>query len=558
MIFAGLFLLGEVPFTDVIIHSTVLAPDGRRMSKSLGTGIDPMEPIEAHGADATRYGLLKISSTQDVRYSRRRDRGGPQAREQALERRAADPPERPRASSPPRARDARGALDPRAPRRARATRSRTRGRASTSRPRPTSSTTSRSTTSATGTPRRSSRASTTATRTRARRRSRALERLLALLHPLMPHVTEEIWSHLPDREARLIVSPWPEPDDAYAADARRARPRAGGGAGLPAQRRAGRARRATTSGASSRPSSGPSASRATATSRRSWSGSARRSRAPRGCSPTSGSSRTRPRTSSRRSAPSSSATAASSSSSAPERSMAAVRRRRLARGALAVAAGRLRARPDARASRGARRPAGRAPRGARRRHERQVDDDADDRGSCCSRDGPARRRVRLAARPLVGGADPRRRRRGRPRAALARASGRPRSRSTRRSSRRSPRPRSSPSRRRASTPRSSRRGSAAGTTRRTCSTATRVVVLTNVSLEHTDVLGETREAIAAEKLAVVRPGCTVVLGEPEWEVAARAAGAGQRGRRAGGGRDSRRGGRGLPRRRRSTRRRSPA
>ena len=53
-----------------------------------------------------------------------------------------------------------------------------------------------------------------------------------------------------------------------------------------------------------------------------------------------------------------------------------------------------------------------------------------------------------------------------------------------------------------------------------------MVVLTNVSLDHTEVLGETREAIAAEKLAVVRPGCTVVLGEPEWEGAARAAGAG--------------------------------
>ena len=56
---------------------------------------------------------------------------------------------------------------------------------------------------------------------------------------------------------------------------------------------------------------------------------------------------------------------------------------------------------------------------------------------------------------------------------------------------------------------------------------TRVVVLTNVSLEHTDVLGTTREAIAAEKLAVIRPGCTAVLGEPEWEEAALAAGAGR-------------------------------
>jgi dihydrofolate synthase / folylpolyglutamate synthase len=55
--------------------------------------------------------------------------------------------------------------------------------------------------------------------------------------------------------------------------------------------------------------------------------------------------------------------------------------------------------------------------------------------------------------------------------------------------------------------------------------ATRVVVLTNVSLDHTDVLGTTREAIAAEKLAVVRPGCTVVTGEAEWEPAAREAGA---------------------------------
>jgi dihydrofolate synthase / folylpolyglutamate synthase len=54
----------------------------------------------------------------------------------------------------------------------------------------------------------------------------------------------------------------------------------------------------------------------------------------------------------------------------------------------------------------------------------------------------------------------------------------------------------------------------------------RVVVLTNVALEHTEVLGSTREEIAAEKLAVVSPGALVVLGEPEWEQAARDAGAG--------------------------------
>ncbi len=52
-----------------------------------------------------------------------------------------------------------------------------------------------------------------------------------------------------------------------------------------------------------------------------------------------------------------------------------------------------------------------------------------------------------------------------------------------------------------------------------------VVVLTNVALDHTDVLGSTREEIAAEKLAVVTPGAVVVLGEPEWETEARARGA---------------------------------
>ena len=52
-----------------------------------------------------------------------------------------------------------------------------------------------------------------------------------------------------------------------------------------------------------------------------------------------------------------------------------------------------------------------------------------------------------------------------------------------------------------------------------------VQVLTNVSLEHTEVLGTTREAIAAEKLAVVQPGATVVLTEPEWEELARENGA---------------------------------
>jgi valyl-tRNA synthetase len=69
MVMMGLEFMGEVPFRDVYIHSIIQAPDGRRMSKSLGTGIDPLEQIEVHGADGLRFGLLAMSSTQDVRYS---------------------------------------------------------------------------------------------------------------------------------------------------------------------------------------------------------------------------------------------------------------------------------------------------------------------------------------------------------------------------------------------------------------------------------------------------------------------------------------------------------
>jgi valyl-tRNA synthetase len=69
MIMTGLEFAGDIPFRDVYVHSVIQARDGRRMSKSLGTGIDPVDEIEVHGADALRFGLLAMSSTQDVRYS---------------------------------------------------------------------------------------------------------------------------------------------------------------------------------------------------------------------------------------------------------------------------------------------------------------------------------------------------------------------------------------------------------------------------------------------------------------------------------------------------------
>ena len=69
MIMTGLEFPGAIPFRDVYVHSVIQARDGRRMSKSLGTGIDPLQEIDVHGADALRFGLLAMSSTQDVRFS---------------------------------------------------------------------------------------------------------------------------------------------------------------------------------------------------------------------------------------------------------------------------------------------------------------------------------------------------------------------------------------------------------------------------------------------------------------------------------------------------------
>ena len=69
MVMMGLEFVDEIPFRDVYVHSVIQAPDGRRMSKSLGTGIDPLDEVDRHGADALRFGLLAMSSTQDVRYS---------------------------------------------------------------------------------------------------------------------------------------------------------------------------------------------------------------------------------------------------------------------------------------------------------------------------------------------------------------------------------------------------------------------------------------------------------------------------------------------------------
>jgi len=70
MVMMGLEFMGEVPFSDVLIHGTILDELGRKMSKSLGNGIDPIEMIELYGADAVRFSLIMLTTEgQDVKLS---------------------------------------------------------------------------------------------------------------------------------------------------------------------------------------------------------------------------------------------------------------------------------------------------------------------------------------------------------------------------------------------------------------------------------------------------------------------------------------------------------
>src|SRR5436190_2322838 len=215
MLMAGLELMGDIPFRDVVINPNVLDEIGRPMSKSLGNGVDPLDLIAAHGADATRYGLLKMSSTQDIRFttgpieegrklanklwnaSRLLLAGGGEevdARPSSLEERWILA----RLDATRRELEADLASYDFAP---------AAGRLyhltfddfcdwylESIKPRLAEP---------------DVRATALA----------ALEQLLKLLHPVLPHVTEEIWSYLPARQSRLIVAPWPAANQSFEADA---------------------------------------------------------------------------------------------------------------------------------------------------------------------------------------------------------------------------------------------------------------------------------------------------------------------------------------------------
>ena len=102
MVIFGQFNMGDVPFRDVYIHPVIQDGNGKRMSKSAGNGVDPVDIIEIYGADALRYTLAAgATETQDLRMpveklklARRPDdqhlravRAGPELRQQVLERR---------------------------------------------------------------------------------------------------------------------------------------------------------------------------------------------------------------------------------------------------------------------------------------------------------------------------------------------------------------------------------------------------------------------------------------------------------------------------------------
>jgi valyl-tRNA synthetase len=214
MIFSGLELLGDDPFRHAVIHSYLANPDGSRMGRTHGTAVEPEDALGPYGADATRYGLLKVTSSQDPRFSFGTIEEGRKlanklwnASRLLLLAGAVEPEARP---SSVEERWILARID--------ATRAVVESDLAgfdfahaverlyhltfddfcdwyleSIKPRLEEE---------------DVRATAFA----------ALERLLKLLHPVLPHVTEEIWTNLPARESRLIVAPWPGPQTEFGAD----------------------------------------------------------------------------------------------------------------------------------------------------------------------------------------------------------------------------------------------------------------------------------------------------------------------------------------------------
>ena len=74
MVFSGIEQMGKCPFQVALMHGLVRDAQGRKMSKSLGNGIDPIEVIDKYGADALRFSLVMgVAPGSDIRYVRGED-----------------------------------------------------------------------------------------------------------------------------------------------------------------------------------------------------------------------------------------------------------------------------------------------------------------------------------------------------------------------------------------------------------------------------------------------------------------------------------------------------
>jgi valyl-tRNA synthetase len=233
MVMMGLEFVGDIPFDRVYVHSIIQAPDGRRMSKSLGTGIDPLDLIgggprppvfeqggdfPAYGADAVRFGMLAMSSSQDVRFNEEKIAQGRQLANKLWNAcrlvllRVPEGLEVPATAPPPQTVEDAWIL------------SRLQGaKAEVARAidafefhhaalglydfvygdlcdwylemiKP--------------------RLYADDNRAASELALHVLAETLALAHPVIPFVTEEIWSHMPGADGLLLVHRWPEPDPA--------------------------------------------------------------------------------------------------------------------------------------------------------------------------------------------------------------------------------------------------------------------------------------------------------------------------------------------------------
>jgi len=234
MIMFGLEFMGEVPFSDVCIHATILTREGTRMSKSKGTGVDPLDLFNQYGVDGTRMGLLFMTEQgQDVRFTKERVEMGRNFANKIwnaarfilgnLENLPGEPvipfgrPGGPAPGHPGLALADRWILS----RFAGAVEKVNQGLSAydfaaaaralydffwdefcdwcleMAKPRMTGE-------------------NLEDRRLVLAVLMRILEDALALIHPMMPYVTEELWSHLPGEREALIRSPWPQADQSWA------------------------------------------------------------------------------------------------------------------------------------------------------------------------------------------------------------------------------------------------------------------------------------------------------------------------------------------------------